>query len=68
MFLSGVHRVEAMLYAIDVINKNKDFLKGYKLGALILDSCSNPAYALNQSLDFVRDMIGSSEASDYVCK
>ncbi|KAJ1373280.1 hypothetical protein KIN20_035639 [Parelaphostrongylus tenuis] len=37
-------------------------------GALILDSCSNPAYALNQSLEFVRDMIGSSEASDYVCR
>jgi hypothetical protein len=39
-------------------------------GALILDSCSNPAYALNQSLDFVRDMIGSSHAemsADYSC-
>ncbi|RCN52517.1 ligand-binding protein, receptor family [Ancylostoma caninum] len=63
----GVHRVEAMLYALDQINAQKDFLRGYKLGALILDSCSNPAYALNQSLEFVRDMIGSSDASDYVC-
>ncbi|VDM61729.1 unnamed protein product [Angiostrongylus costaricensis] len=63
----GVHRVEAMLYALDQINAQKDFLRGYKLGALILDSCSSPAYALNQSLEFVRDMIGSSEASDYVC-
>ncbi|KAK6759892.1 hypothetical protein RB195_021449 [Necator americanus] len=63
----GVHRVEAMLYALDRINAQKDFLRGYKLGALILDSCSNPAYALNQSLEFVRDMIGSSDASDYVC-
>ncbi|PAV85307.1 hypothetical protein WR25_13098 isoform B [Diploscapter pachys] len=64
----GVHRVEAMLYAIDKINEQKDFLRGYKLGALILDSCSNPSYALNQSLEFVRDMIGSSDASSYVCK
>ncbi|CAB3410303.1 unnamed protein product [Caenorhabditis bovis] len=64
----GVHRVEAMLYALDQINAQRDFLRGYKLGALILDSCSNPAYALNQSLDFVRDMIGSSEASDYSCR
>uniref|UniRef100_A0A1I7XER0 ANF_receptor domain-containing protein n=1 Tax=Heterorhabditis bacteriophora TaxID=37862 RepID=A0A1I7XER0_HETBA len=64
----GVHRVEAMLYALDQINAQKDFLRGYKLGALILDSCSNPAYALNQSLDFVRDLIGSSEVSDYVCR
>ncbi|KAI6239142.1 ANF-receptor domain-containing protein [Aphelenchoides fujianensis] len=46
----GVHRVEAMLYAIDRINEQSDFLRGYKLGALILDSCSNPSYALNQSL------------------
>ncbi|PAV80478.1 hypothetical protein WR25_20701 [Diploscapter pachys] len=64
----GVHRVEAMLYALDKINEQKDFLNGYKLGALILDSCSNPSYALNQSLEFVRDMIGSSDASSYVCE
>ncbi|KAI1732138.1 receptor family ligand binding region domain-containing protein [Ditylenchus destructor] len=63
----GVHRVEAMLYALDMINQQTDFLRGYKLGALILDSCSNPAYALNQSLDFVRDMIGSADASEFQC-
>ncbi|WKY15016.1 hypothetical protein Q1695_000493 [Nippostrongylus brasiliensis] len=63
----GVHRVEAMLYAIDQINAQKDFLQGYKLGALILDSCSSPAYALNQSLEFVRDMIGSADNSHYLC-
>ncbi|VBB26288.1 unnamed protein product [Acanthocheilonema viteae] len=64
----GVHRVEAMLYALDVINSQRGFLRGYKLGALILDSCSNPAYALNQSLDFVRDMIGSADLSEYQCR
>uniref|UniRef100_A0A0R3RTD3 G_PROTEIN_RECEP_F3_4 domain-containing protein n=1 Tax=Elaeophora elaphi TaxID=1147741 RepID=A0A0R3RTD3_9BILA len=64
----GVHRVEAMLYALDVINSQREFLSGYKLGALILDSCSNPAYALNQSLDFVRDMIGSADLSEYQCR
>ncbi|KHN85912.1 putative metabotropic glutamate receptor mgl-1 [Toxocara canis] len=64
----GVHRVEAMLYALDMINSQRDFLRGYKLGALILDSCSNPAYALNQSLDFVRDLIGSNDASEYQCR
>lgn len=40
----------------------------YFKGALILDSCSNPAYALNQSLDFVRDMIGSTDLSEYQCR
>ncbi|VDK76861.1 unnamed protein product [Litomosoides sigmodontis] len=64
----GVHRVEAMLYALDVINSQREFLSGYKLGALILDSCSSPAYALNQSLDFVRDMIGSTDISEYQCR
>ncbi|KAM3725965.1 putative metabotropic glutamate receptor [Dirofilaria immitis] len=63
----GVHRVEAMLYALDVINSQREFLRGYKLGALILDSCSNPAYALNQSLDFVRNLIGSTDLSEYQC-
>ncbi|VDN53509.1 unnamed protein product, partial [Dracunculus medinensis] len=63
----GIHRVEAMLYALDIINSRKDFLRGYKLGAMILDSCSTPAYALNQSLDFVRDMIGSSDQHEYQC-
>uniref|UniRef100_A0A7I4NN29 G_PROTEIN_RECEP_F3_4 domain-containing protein n=1 Tax=Brugia malayi TaxID=6279 RepID=A0A7I4NN29_BRUMA len=64
----GVHRVEAMLYALDVINSQREFLHGYKLGALILDSCSSPAYALNQSLDFVRDLIGSADLSEYQCR
>ncbi|VDK64733.1 unnamed protein product [Onchocerca ochengi] len=64
----GIHRVEAMLYALDVINSQREFLRGYKLGALILDSCSNPAYALNQSLDFVRDLIGSTDLSEYQCR
>uniref|UniRef100_A0A915LBZ6 Receptor ligand binding region domain-containing protein n=1 Tax=Meloidogyne javanica TaxID=6303 RepID=A0A915LBZ6_MELJA len=64
----GVHRVEAFLYALDMINAQTEFLRGYKLGALILDSCSNPAYALNQSLDFVREMIGgNSRMSEYTC-
>uniref|UniRef100_A0AC35U3M6 Poly(A)-specific ribonuclease n=1 Tax=Rhabditophanes sp. KR3021 TaxID=114890 RepID=A0AC35U3M6_9BILA len=63
----GVHRVEAMLYAMDMINAKNDFLRGYKLGAHIVDSCSNPAYALNQSLDFVREMIGGSDIEKISC-
>lgn len=83
IFFRGVHRVEAMMYAIDKINNDTDLLRGMKLvsvetgifpgiakynvnllktwpfqGALIMDSCSTPAFALNQSLDFVRDLIG----------
>uniref|UniRef100_A0A0N5AI31 G_PROTEIN_RECEP_F3_4 domain-containing protein n=1 Tax=Syphacia muris TaxID=451379 RepID=A0A0N5AI31_9BILA len=64
----GVHRVEAMLYALDIINNQRQFLRGFQLGALILDSCSNPAFALNQSLDFVRDLIGTNDASEFQCR
>ncbi|CAI4233225.1 unnamed protein product [Auanema sp. JU1783] len=63
----GVHRVEAMLFALDLINSNPNILPDHKLGALIVDSCSNPAYALNQSLDFVRDLIDSTDQSELVC-
>lgn len=35
---------------------------------MILDSCSNPAFALNQSLDFVRDLIGTNDASEFQCR
>uniref|UniRef100_A0A914ULZ8 Receptor ligand binding region domain-containing protein n=1 Tax=Plectus sambesii TaxID=2011161 RepID=A0A914ULZ8_9BILA len=64
----GLHRVEAMLFALDKINNDDTILPGIKLGALILDSCSTPAFALNQSLDFVRDMIGTMDADQYVCQ
>ena len=33
-----------------------------------MDSCSDPSYALNQSLEFVRDMIASPDASSCACE
>lgn len=50
----GVQRLEALLYALDEINKNQDLLPNVTLGALILDSCSSDTYALEQSMEFVR--------------
>lgn len=50
----GVQRLEAMLYAIDEINKSPDILPNITLGALIIDSCSSDTYALEQSMEFVR--------------
>jgi len=54
----GVHRVEAMLYALDRINEDPSILPGIRLGAHILDSCGSASYALNQSLEFVKGLIG----------
>lgn len=50
----GVQRLEAMLYALDLINSDNELLPNTTLGALILDSCSSDTYALDQSMEFVR--------------
>ena len=50
----GVHRLEAMLYALDLINKDNDILPNITLGAVIMDTCSSDTYALEKSMEFVR--------------
>lgn len=50
--------MEAMLYALDQINDDPQLLPELTLGALILDTCSNPSYALEQSMQFVRSFMG----------
>lgn len=50
----GMQRLEAMLYALDEINRSPDLLPNITLGALIIDSCSSDTYALEQSMEFVR--------------
>ena len=43
-----------MLWALDEINADPSILPNISLGALVLDTCSNPSYALAQSMEFVR--------------
>lgn len=51
----GMQRIEAMMYALDMINKDHtDLLPNITLGSLIIDSCSSDTYALEQSMEFVR--------------
>ena len=50
----GLQRLEAMLYAIDLINQDSRILPNLTLGVNILDTCSKDTYALNQSLEFIR--------------
>lgn len=50
----GIQRLEAMLYAIDLINEDPNILSNVTLGTLIIDSCSSDTYALEQSMEFVR--------------
>lgn len=50
----GIQRLEAMLYAIDLINADPFLLPNTTLGTLIIDSCSSDTYALEQGMEFVR--------------
>lgn len=64
----GVQRLEAMLFAIDKINRDPNLLRNIKLGAILLDTCSSDTYALNQSLEFIRASINTVEASAFECR
>lgn len=55
----GIQRLEAMLFAIEQINNDKQLLPGIELGAVIFDTCSDDNYALEQSLRFVRSRLAS---------
>ncbi|XP_051248991.1 glutamate receptor, metabotropic 8a isoform X3 [Dicentrarchus labrax] len=62
----GIHRLEAMMFAIDLINKDPELLPNITLGARILDTCSRDTYALEQSLTFVQALI-ERDGSDVRC-
>lgn len=62
----GIHRLEAMLYALDQINGDPDLLPNITLGVRILDTCSRDTYALEQSLTFVQALI-QKDTSDVRC-
>lgn len=62
----GIHRLEAMMFAVDLINKDPELLPNITLGARILDTCSRDTYALEQSLTFVQALI-ERDGSDVRC-
>lgn len=45
-----------MLFIVKEINENHDLLPGIKLGVIAYDTCDSPAYALEQSLDFIKGL------------
>ena len=64
----GIQRLEAMLYAIDRINRNKRILRGIKLGVHILDTCLRDTYALEQSLEFIKAHMNTLDVSEFTCR
>ena len=63
---NGIHRLEAMMYALDQINGDEWLLPNVTLGARVLDTCSRDTYALEQSLTFVQALI-QKDTSDVRC-
>ncbi|XP_041438651.1 metabotropic glutamate receptor 5 isoform X1 [Xenopus laevis] len=60
----GIQRVEAMLHALDRINADPALLPNISLGCEIRDSCWHSAVALEQSIEFIRDSLVSSEEEE----
>ncbi|KAL7401896.1 hypothetical protein ABVT39_006179 [Epinephelus coioides] len=63
----GIQRLEAMLFAIDRINKDSTLLPGVSLGVHILDTCSRDTYALEQALEFVRASLTKVDDTEFIC-
>ncbi|XP_068507059.1 metabotropic glutamate receptor 8-like isoform X6 [Syngnathus scovelli] len=62
----GIQRLEAMLFAIDLVNKDPELLPNVTLGARVLDTCSRDTHALEQSLTFVQALM-ERDAGDVRC-
>lgn len=50
----GIEALEAMLFTLDEVNRDKNLLPGIKLGVIALDSCNSPNLALTQCLHFIK--------------
>ncbi|KAF8781700.1 Metabotropic glutamate receptor like protein [Argiope bruennichi] len=63
----GIQALECMLYTMDWINNQKDFLPGFKLGAYVLDDCDKDTYGLEQAVDFIKGSISNIDDGTYRC-
>lgn len=57
----GIQRVEAAFLTIDAINAHPNILPNITLGVEVRDSCWHSATALEQSIEFVRDVMAASD-------
>ncbi|XP_066967578.1 metabotropic glutamate receptor 2-like [Macrobrachium rosenbergii] len=64
----GVQALEAMLYTLDFINKEEEFIPGVKIGAHILDDCDKDTYGLEQAVDFIKGSISNIDDGEYKCR
>ncbi|XP_064459778.1 metabotropic glutamate receptor 2-like isoform X2 [Ornithodoros turicata] len=63
----GVQALECLLFTLDWVNNNKDFLPGISLGTYVLDDCDKDTYGLEQAVDFIKGSIGNIGDGTYRC-
>ena len=51
----GIQRLEAILFAVDQVNRNDTILPYISLGLEVYDTCSSETIALDRALHFVKD-------------
>ena len=54
----GIHRLEAMMYAVDRINKDRNILPNHTIGVNIRDTCGQDTHALEESIHFIKGLGG----------
>lgn len=64
----GVQRLEAMLYAVDLLNADPSILPGLTVGLHVLDTCGDDTFGLEQSMDFIKAHLSNVDVDDYSCK
>ncbi|XP_012946373.1 metabotropic glutamate receptor 3, partial [Aplysia californica] len=64
----GIQRLEAMLYAVDLLNADSEILPELKIGLHVLDTCSDDTFALEQCMDFIKAQLSSIDVDDYECR
>ncbi|XP_076448253.1 metabotropic glutamate receptor 8-like [Babylonia areolata] len=64
----GIQRLEAMLLAVDLINRDPNLLPGVTVGMRILDTCSYDTFALEQCMDFIKAQLSTIDLEDYRCE
>ena len=57
----GIQRLEAMLYAVDQVNKNSSLLGNVRLGLDVYDTCSSETVALDKTLNFIHGHLSKIE-------
>uniref|UniRef100_A0A915JTE9 Receptor ligand binding region domain-containing protein n=1 Tax=Romanomermis culicivorax TaxID=13658 RepID=A0A915JTE9_ROMCU len=57
----GIHRSEVALQTVNEINQRSLIAPGVKLGIHIRDDCWTERIAMEQSIEFIRDVIGRKE-------